>query len=89
MNDEFLSGTEMGERFPGEWVLVERAEFDYQWNVVRGVVAAHSPSRDEIALVHREIAQRGEPFSVAVLCFKPMRKDVHLLFSAGETSRDI
>ena len=88
MNDEFLSEQEIGERFPGEWVLVEKAEFDEQWRVVRGVVAAHSMDRDEIARVHGEIARRGEPFSVSVLCFKPTPKDLRLMFDLREVKHD-
>jgi len=48
MEQEFLSEAEIGQRFPGEWVLVRNAQFDEQWRVVRGIVAAHSVERDEI-----------------------------------------
>ncbi len=79
MEQEFLSEAEIGERFPGEWVLVKQAEFDEQWRVVRGVVAAHSVNREEITRAHAEIAHRGEPFSVSVLCFKEEPADLMLM----------
>ena len=66
MNEEFLSEAEIGERFPGEWVLVEQAEFDEQWRVVRGVVAAHHPSKSAVELVaqERQTIRAPRPFTV-------------------------
>lgn len=80
MEAEFLSEEEMSARYPGEWVLVTQAEFDEQWRVVRGIVAAHSPERSEIARVHSEVAQQNAEFSVSVLCFKRSLENVSLLF---------
>lgn len=66
MNDEFLSEKEIGERFPGEWVLVEQAEFDEQWRVVRGLVAAHHPSKSAVEIVaqERQTVRAPQPFTV-------------------------
>lgn len=58
MEAEFLSEEEIGARYPGEWVLVTNAEFDEQWRVLRGLVAAHSPDRKEISQAHEAIEPR-------------------------------
>jgi len=79
MNDEFLSEAEIGARFPGEWVLVKNAEFDEQWRVVRGLVAAHSPERDDVGEAHEQVAGEKDSGNMAVLCFKPWPKDVLVL----------
>jgi len=79
MNNEFLSEAEIGARFPGEWVLVKNAEFDEQWRVVRGLVAAHSSDRDEVGEAHEQVAGKEGSGNMAVLCFKPWPKDVLVL----------
>lgn len=89
MEQEFLSEQEIGERFPGEWVLVRQAEFDEQWRVVRGVVAAHSVSRDEIGEAHGLITREPGVGNMGVLCFKPTPKDVVLLFPLVGAKNDV
>ncbi len=89
MDTEFLSEEEISARYPDEWVLVKNAEFDEQWRVMRGIVAAHSPDREEIARVHEEIARGGEPFNVSVLCFKRSPENVALLFGLRRAPRDV
>ncbi|BCM92770.1 hypothetical protein IAD21_04652 [Abditibacteriota bacterium] len=89
MDTEFLSEEEIGARYPGEWVLVRNAEFDEQWRVMRGVVAAHSPEREEIARVHGELARSGEPLSVSVLCFKRSPENVALLFDLRRVAGEV
>lgn len=89
MEQEFLSEQQIGERFPGEWVLVKQAEFDEQWRVVRGVVAAHSVDRDEVGEAHGRIAREPGVGHMAVLCFKPIRKDVVLLFPLVGAKSDV
>ena len=79
MNEEFLSEAQIKERFPNEWVLVKNAEFDEQWRVVRGVVAAHSPEAEGIQHAQRELAHDEEAGNLARLCFKPWPKDVAIL----------
>ncbi len=89
MEHEFLSEAEIGERSPGEWVLVKNAEFDEQWRVVRGIVAAHSPDREEVGEFHGRLAREEGTGDMAVLCFKPMPKDVVLLFPLAGAKRDV
>jgi len=79
MNDEFLSEAEIGERFPGEWVLVKNAEFDEQLRVVRGLVAAHSPNREVIDDAQGHIAFEPGTGNMARLCFIPWPKDLIVL----------
>ena len=83
MNEEFLSEAEIGARFPDEWVLVKQAEFDEQWRVVRGLVAAHSMSREEIGDVQAALVQGEESGNMAVLCFRPVPANVAFLFRHG------
>ena len=89
MESEFLSEEEIGALYPGEWVLVKNAEFDEQWRVLRGLVAAHSPDREQIARVHSELAQSGEPLSVSVLCFKRSPENLALLFGFHRVPDDV
>ena len=79
MNEEFLSEAEIGARFPNEWVLVKQAEFDEQWRVVRGIVAAHSPERQGIDEAQSFLDDNQEAGNLARLCFKPWPKDVAIL----------
>jgi len=79
MNEEFLSEAEIGARFPGEWVLVKNAQFDEQWRVVRGLVAAHSPNRDGISEEQGRLASDEAAGNLARLCFKPWPKDLIVL----------
>lgn len=89
MENGFLSEEEIGALYPGEWVLVKNAEFDEQWRVVRGLVAAHSVEREEIARVHSELAQSGELLRVSVLCFKRSPENVALLFGFRLVTNDV
>ncbi|RYX86821.1 hypothetical protein EON83_01170 [bacterium] len=77
MNTEFLSEAEIGARYPGEWVLVKNAEFDEQWRVTRGIVAAHSPEREVIDTAQQQMTE--ESGNLARLCFKKWPKDVAIL----------
>ncbi len=79
MNDEFLSESEIGERFPGEWVLVRNAEFDEQWRVVRGLVAAHSVEAEGIQEAQRQLAHDDDSGNLARLCFKKIPKNMVVL----------
>ncbi len=79
MEAEFLSEAQIKERYPEEWVLVRNAEFDDKWNVVRGVVAAHSPDREVIDEAQARLAPGEESGNLARLCFKPWPKNVVVL----------
>ena len=77
MESEFLSEEEIGALYPGEWVLVKNAEFDEQWRVTRGLVAAHSPEREVIDAAQQHITE--EAGNTARLCFKIWPQDVAIL----------
>ena len=83
MNDEFLSEAQIKERFPGEWVLVKQAEFDEQWRVVRGLVAAHSMDRDEVGEAQAALVQEGNSGNMAVLCFRAVPANAVFRFRHG------
>lgn len=66
MEQEFLSEQEIGERFPGEWVLVEEAELDSELRVVRGQIAAHDRSKSVVEAVAqaRQSFRSSQPFII-------------------------
>ena len=66
MEGEFLSEQEIGERFPGEWVLVEEAELDSELRVVRGRVVSHNQSKSivEALAQARQGLRSSLPFTV-------------------------
>lgn len=72
MEHEFLSEAQIKERFPGEWVLVRNAEFDEKWNVVRGLVAAHSVDREGIDEAQSKLVDDKTTGNMARLCFKKL-----------------
>jgi hypothetical protein len=45
---EILTIEEIRSRYPRQWVLIADTETDFEWNVYRGEVLAHSADRDEI-----------------------------------------
>ncbi len=79
MEHEFLSEAQIKERYPEEWVLVRNAEFDDKWNVVRGVVAAHSPNREVIDEAQANLVTDDTTGNMARLCFKKLPRNTVVL----------
>ncbi len=52
---EFLSFSEIKERFDSEWVLIGNPETNDDFSVKKGVVLWHSKDRDEVYRKAREI----------------------------------
>lgn len=40
--------SEIKQKYPNQWVLIEYEELDEQLNVKEGLVVAHSPNKEEI-----------------------------------------
>ncbi len=46
--NEILTRSEIENRFPSEWLLINDPDVDQHMNVTRGTVVAHSMDRDEV-----------------------------------------
>ena len=79
MEAEFLSEAQIKERYPEEWVLVRNVEFDDKWNVVRGVVAAHSREAEGIQEMQSLLAHDETSGNLARLCFRTLPKNTVVL----------
>lgn len=57
--DKELTLTEIEERYPDQWVLVEETAWDEWGNPVRGIVRAHSPRREDLSAPLQELRKRS------------------------------
>lgn len=74
---ECLTLAEIESRFDGEWVLIVNPELDAHLNIVRGYVVHHSPDREVVEQVARDM----RPRSSAVLPVGASFQDDDMLFA--------
>jgi hypothetical protein len=67
--NEVLAIAEIYERFPSEWVLLDKPQLDKHLGVQGGTVVCHSKDRDE---VHRKALELPVPRHLAVLYTGPV-----------------
>jgi len=57
--DRELTKAEIEERYPDRWVLVEETAWNEQGNPVRGIVRAHSTSREDLSAPLQKLHKRS------------------------------
>lgn len=64
---ELMTLAEIEDRFPDEWLLIDRPEMDEHDRLARGRVVFHGPDRDE---VYRKALELPTPRDIAFHCTK-------------------
>lgn len=57
-NNKELALTEIEQRYPDQWVLVEETAWDNEGNPTQGIVRAHSPERKDLIPSRKETHKR-------------------------------